>query len=508
MSLPSQYPTIQSAIDDANDGDTVIVAPGNYTGPGNRDIDFLGKAITVRSTDPNDPNIVSATIINCQGTYSEPHNGFMFYKGEGSGSVLEGLAITKAYCYGYGGIWCKQSSPTINNCIISDSRNSGILCSNSNPMINNCIISNSTGSGIRCSNSNPMITNCTITTADLTSMGGGIYCSSSSPIITSCVISANTAGWRGGAIYCCDYSSLKITNCTITGNESRGGLLSKEGGGGICCQDSSIMITSCTIIGNISDYYGGGIYCDGSNLKITNCTVTSNIAKKYGGSIYCRRSNATITNCILYDNVAPDGPQIYLEDDSNVSVNFTDVQGGQTEIYVEPGSTLNWLQGNIDTDPCFVQLGYWDANDTPDFWVEGDYHLKSAGWRWDSVRGRWDYDEVTSRCIDAGNPGSPLGDEPLSVPDDPENKWGQNLRIDMGAFGGTAEASMPPYDWALLADLTNDGLVDLVDFAYQAADWLNSADQQRGDLNRDSLVDISDLALLVEDWLKQTAWHE
>jgi hypothetical protein len=207
-----------------------------------------------------------------------------------------------------------------------------------------------------------------------------------------------------------------------------------------------------------------------------------------------------------------DESQIYLHY-GNTSVTFTDVQGGRDGVFVGPDSFLSWGPGNIDIDPCFVQSGFWDANGTPedmndDFWVDGDYHLKSEGWRWDIVRHRWTYDDVTSRCIDAGNPGSPLGDELLSVPDDPNNEWGQNLRIDMGAFGGTAEASIPPYDWALLADLTNDGLVDLTDFAYQAADWLNSASQQPGDLNRDSFVDISDLALLVEDWLEQTTWHE
>jgi hypothetical protein len=205
-----------------------------------------------------------------------------------------------------------------------------------------------------------------------------------------------------------------------------------------------------------------------------------------------------VTNCIIWGNWPE---QIY-----SASVTYSNVQGGCPGI------------GNIDADPCFVQPGYWaDAND-PNIvvepndpnatWLDGDYHLKSEGWSWDVVRHRWTYDDVTSRCIDAGNPGSPLGDELLSVPDDPNNIWGQNLRIDMGAYGGTAEASIPPYDWALLADLTNDGLVDLKDYAFQAADWLNSADQQPGDLNRDSLVDISDLALLVEDWLGQTTWHE
>jgi parallel beta-helix repeat protein len=232
-----------------------------------------------------------------------------------------------------------------------------------------------------------------------------------------------------------------------------------------------------------------------SSPTIANCTFSGNTASENGGGIYNVMSDSTIYNSILHGNEAPNGPEIYLISTSNLWLDYSDVHGGQAAAYVAPGCTLNWGLGNINTDPCFVD----PAN--------GDYHLKSEGWRWDSKRSRWTYDNVTSRCIDAGNPGSSLRDELLSVPDDPDNVWGQNLRIDMGAFGGTAEASIPPYDWAILGDLTNDGLIDLTDFAFQALNWLNSADQQPGDLNRDGIVDTADLALLVEDWLEQTSWH-
>ena len=90
---------------------------------------------------------------------------------------------------------------------------------------------------------------------------------------------------------------------------------------------------------------------------------------------------------------------------------------------------------------------------------------------------------------------------------DPLNRWGQNLRINMGAYGGTEYASMPPFDWTLLADLTNDGIVNLEDFANQAIDWQNTNPQQPGDLNRDDTVDINDALLMANGWLKTTTWY-
>lgn len=231
---------------------------------------------------------------------------------------------------------------------------------------------------------------------------------------------------------------------------------------------------------------------------LANCTLSGNSAEMGGGIWNGRGSASKLTNCILWGNSGSNG--------ADESAQISDLHSAETSVanYCCVQGWAGSLDGiaNIDSDPLFV-----DPN-------AGDYHLKSVGWRWDSKRQRWHYDKITSPCIDAGNPGSPLDGEPLSVPGDPINKWGINLRINMGAYGGTAEASMPPYDWTLLGDLTNDGIVNTRDFAVQAQYWMKTenplktsmieagAAGQLGDLSRNGVVDTTDLALLAEDWLK------
>jgi hypothetical protein len=248
------------------------------------------------------------------------------------------------------------------------------------------------------------------------------------------------------------------------------------------------------------------------------CSIISNRRRNaYGGAV-CSfgDSSPQIGNCILWANEAMYGNQIAVlmreqypqrEFYSSATVTYSNVQAGQAAVFTDPNCTLQWNVGNIDADPLFAEPGYWDANGTSnytndDFWVDGGYRLKSEGWRWNEKRALWTWDDVTSPCIDAGNPGSPLGDEPRAVPGDPDDQWGQNLRINMGAYGGTDLASIAPIGWLSPADLTNDGVVNLDDYAYQAGNWFSAERWQPGDVNRDGVVDFADVALLAEEWLR------
>jgi len=226
--------------------------------------------------------------------------------------------------------------------------------------------------------------------------------------------------------------------------------------------------------------------------------------------------DVTVTNSIAWGNTAPYDNDIGISlvadaPNPHYTISYSNIKDGLHGIDgIDVYYLVEWGNGNIDAYPCFVRPGYWDPNATPDanddFWVNGDYHLMSSGWRWDSRRKTWTWDDVTSRCIDAGNPGSRLANEPLSIPIDPTNYWGRNLRIDMGAFGGTPEASIPPPNWALLPDSTNDGVVYFDDLSGQFDGWLTFGRSGPGDLDRNGLTAFPDFAILAGDWLKQTTW--
>lgn len=222
--VPKEHASIQDAILACQDFDTVVIAPGRYTGPGNRNISFKGKAITVRSTDPADSQIVKDTIIDCEGK----GRGFVFNMAEGSGSTLSGLTITKGYGLLGGAIYCyNNSSPSITNCVISGNSavfGGGLACANSNtkPKITNCIVTSNTslvgGGGFYLNASSPTIKNC-IMTGNATSDGGAFFSHyAGNPIVANCTISQNTVSRSSGAIYCYESSNMILRNCILWDN--------------------------------------------------------------------------------------------------------------------------------------------------------------------------------------------------------------------------------------------------------------------------------------------------
>lgn len=508
--VPSEFPTIQQAVDYVLEGGTVLVADGTHTGPGNRDIDFQGKAITVRSE--NGPE---RCIIDCNSTYQAPHLGLWFCSGEDASSVLRGFTITRAAL----GILCTQATgPTIDSCFVIGNA------------VNDDLWAPASTGGIRCeNNSAPLITDCHIT-GNRASDGGGLSCYSSSPTVRNCFFSGNLAygcpicrriiPGDGGGIFCSE-SNPTIENCAITNNCA-------DLGGGMCCRDSNPIIKNCLIAGNGDwgsyadrrDTEGGaGVYCDASDPIITNCTFASNIHAVGSGGAICsiNGSHPTISNCVLWDNEATHGSEIAIvtlehysgeEVHSAAAVSYSDIQGGAEALHVESGCQLHWGLGNIDADPLFAEPGHWESSGSgwsqTYTWFDGDYHMKSQGWRWDQQRRVWTWDDVTSSCIDAGNPGSSLGDELFAIPEDPDGEWGKNVRINMGAYGCTAQASLAPPGWSLLSDLTNDRTTAIEDLAAWAQTWLCAENISPGDLDRNGVVDFSDFGLLAHDWLERT----
>ena len=268
--VPEEHATIQAAIDFCVDGDTVVVARDDdnaYSGLGNSNINFKGKAITVQSTDPDDPDVVNNTVIDCMGSAST--RGFVFQTGETGESKLAGLKITGGNHFSGGAISCSNgSSPSISNCVLT--ANSAML-----------------GGAIECGNSNsqPRITGCTITANSAVIGGGAIYCTGSSPTIESCIIAGNYAS-RGGAIYAENSGQPVIVNCTISANAAL-----VLAGGVHCFNSSDLDISNCILWGNTAPSASEMMVGNGSaptSVNISYCDIqdlTSSVITASGSAV-------------------------------------------------------------------------------------------------------------------------------------------------------------------------------------------------------------------------------
>ncbi len=392
------------------------------------------------------------TITNCtfSGNSSSNYAGGM-YNYSNSNPKLTNCIFTGNSSGNYGGgIYNNSNSnPTLTGCTFNgNSANDGggmNNASNSNPSLTDCTFSENScgnnGGGMNNNGSNPKLTNCILSENKAEMLGGGMFnYNSSNPALINCTFRKNDAEYEGGGIYNLSLSNPSIEKCLFSENTSG------SHGGGMYNYNSKAKLMSCIFSGNLALLGGGGIdNIEDSNIVAINCTFAGNLSPS-GNAVSCYTnaghgikvypSIVELKNCILWDA----NEQIWNSDGSTITVAYCDVKGGQSYAY-DPKEKIIWDSGNIDSDPCFVDIGYWDPNGTidnsnDDFWVDGDYHVKSQAGRFDPNSQSWIIDNVTSPCIDAGDPNSPVYYEP-------NPKGG---RINIGAYGGTIEASKSLYD--------------------------------------------------------------
>lgn len=279
--VPSQFPTIQSAINAAVDGDEVIIADGVHTGPGNRDIRFLGKAITVRSASGD----AALCVIDCE--HAAP--GVRFDGGENQNTILMRITILRAL----GGITIMAAEPTILGCRIIQSQGAGVTVA---------------GDSLR----EPRLIDCQISECTSTTLAAGLKCGGRVHL-SGCTISNNVGGIFGGGVHVGITSDLTALNCSIVGNASRMGA-------GIYAHGGSIHLRACTLRGNVAgstEYpygLGGAVYAFQTTGQVVQCLIEDNHARfSSGGAAYLEAAAFSFLNCVVRANRGGSGGAIYAD---------------------------------------------------------------------------------------------------------------------------------------------------------------------------------------------------
>ena len=297
------FATIQSAVTAAVAGDIIVLTSGTFTGPGNRDIDLFGKAITLRSQS-GDPDSV---IIDCQGGPGSYHRGFTFHSGETSATVLLGMTIANGHVTSSGGgVSCTSGSapldpglrlhpqfrrhqwrrPLLHEQLESDPRQLPVHREHRRDLRRRHSLFQSS----------PSLTGC-LFQGNVGPFGGGFACyRNCAPELTDCVFEFNESA-HGAGVFSFD-SSVTATGCRFEGN------VCLAEGGGFANFDSSPTVADCVFIDNIGVEAGGGFYAGGDGFSsITGSTFAGN-SSNLGGGVYSHLSNLSLAACTLVENTA------------------------------------------------------------------------------------------------------------------------------------------------------------------------------------------------------------
>ena len=423
----------------------------NKTDPNQRDCEkyetILSGDLADNDIDINDPDKLldeptrvenSLTIL--RGSYTDSTvvlKGFII-KGGNYNILLSG---TKGTPSPGGGLAIYYGSPTISNCTFTHNSGYGGACSNSigsNPQFTNCTFEYNKVAMYNSENCNPTIINCSFI-KNRNAMGNYV---GSNPIVKRCIFIENS-GIHGGAIF--NKCSPIFTNCMFIRNSAHTDFSRLSGNGGVIFNEvGNPIFNNCFFISNTAEQAGGVMYNIACNLVLINCTFAENSAQKGKAIAYDiqddpNKSSIQITNTILWDG----GDEIYFQESKKANITYSNIQGGREG------------KGNTDEDPLFADPS------------NNDYHLKSQAGRFDPNKQTWVQDDVTSSCIDSGDPNTPIGFEPF-----PNGGY-----INIGAYGGTAEASKSYFgitvcETIVAGDINGDCKVDYIDVLILLSHWL------------------------------------
>jgi predicted outer membrane repeat protein len=295
--VPADQPTIQAGLNAAASGDTVLVSPGTYTGPANRNLNFSGKAIVLRASGGPQVTTIDGQLAA---------RLFDFHTAEPPAAAVEGFTLRRG--------------------------SAGLVF----------------GGAVTAVGASPTFRNCTITTCD-GNEGGGMYFEGSSSRLESCSFTGNSAANGGGALKAVS-SPLVLTGCSMSGNTAA------QGAGVYAFGNATVSLTQCTFTNNDAANSGGAVYAQGSTLDLEDCTVSGSDVNYSGGAIFVADGSLTASGCEFEQNKARfHGGAIDIEDSANLTLgdcSFTSnslALGGNTHreggaVYAIPVETLS-LQG-------------------------------------------------------------------------------------------------------------------------------------------------------------------
>lgn len=288
--VPTDFPTLQAAIDFASDGDSVLVAPGTYF----ETVDFLGKAIELRSLEGADLTIIDAEM----GGPGPTGSVVTFANGEGPATKIVGFTLTGgtgvmrgSISTVGGGVFIAEASPSIEQCkVIGNAATLGgglFISSGSEPAIHDCLVEGNN--------------------AD---RGGGVaIIEASAPSFDSVVLRSNVAAMQGGGLY------AETAECHFTDSEFELNTASQVGGGSCSVNGGPYRFDACRFLQN-SALQGGAIYGDRAFVQVTGGEVRQNAALSGGGGIFFDSTSfSTLEAVLIVQNEAVSGGGLFVVSD-------------------------------------------------------------------------------------------------------------------------------------------------------------------------------------------------